>query len=120
MESKRAIKFRFKREMRELIYIIQNENKQLFPQAFMKNQRTSQNGADLYDYPAQNSSNGKNTSVVHNFINYENDNFFEAEDDRLIVTKKIQDHHHFWERIDTAFFKTNISKELLQYMETFY
>jgi len=31
----------------------------------------------------------------------------------LIVIKKIQDHHHFWERIDTAFFKTNISKELL-------
>jgi hypothetical protein len=78
----------------------------------MKNQR-NQNGADSFDYPAQQPQNAKNTSAVNNIINYENDNFFEAEDDRLIGIRKIQDHHHFWERIDTAFFKTNISKEIL-------
>jgi hypothetical protein len=57
---------------------------------------------------------------VNNFINYENDNFFEAEDDRLIVIKKIQDHYHFWERIDQAFFRTNISKDLLAQLESLY
>lgn len=38
--------------------------------------------------PANNSRTG---NYVNNFINYENDNFFETEDDRLIVTRKILD-----------------------------
>jgi hypothetical protein len=37
VDPKKLLKFKFKREMKELIYQIQNDNKALFPQAFMKN-----------------------------------------------------------------------------------
>ncbi len=74
--------------MRNIISTIHYDNKQLFPQAFMSNQRKI-GGGDAFDYPVQQAQSGKNTSAVNNFINYENDNFFETDDDRMIVTKKI-------------------------------
>lgn len=37
----------------------------------------------------------------------------------MISTRKVQDHYHFWELID-SFFKASIPKELLQEMENFY
>ncbi len=85
---------------------------------YMRNQR-AQNGVEL-NYPVEQQPNGKNTSAVNNFINYENDNIFETDDDRLMLIKKIQDHTHFWERIESAFFNNNISKELLINLEKFY
>lgn len=56
---------------------------------------------------------------MNNFINYENDNFFETDDDRLIATRKILDAPHFWERID-AFFKVNLPEPLLNKVANFY
>lgn len=117
-EHKRISKFKFKREIKEIVLEIHMSNKLLFPLAAMRS-RGNQSG-DPYDYSemlmlqysAGGNSAGRNSSFVNNFINYDNDNFFETEDDRLIVTRKIQDVQHFWERID-AFFKVNISKELL-------
>ncbi len=62
---------------------------------------------------------GKSSGGCLNFINYENDNIWETDDNRMISTRKVQDHYHFWELIDT-FFKANIPKELLAEMENFY
>lgn len=101
-------KFKLKRELKELVFDIQHANKGLFLSAALRYQRGP---GDAFDFPTNITQSGRTTSAVSSSFNYENDNFFETEDDRLIVTKKVQDFHHFWERID-AFFKVNIPKEL--------
>lgn len=80
------MKFKFKRELKDLVFDIQQANKTLFPSASLKYQRG--NTPDLFDFNSITQS-GRATSAVANSFNYENDNFFETEDDRLISTKKI-------------------------------
>lgn len=61
----------------------------------------------------------QNTTSVAGLINYEQENFFETHNDKLIETKNIMGYQHFWERIDT-FFKIQISQEVMNKIHNFY
>jgi len=89
-EGRRAPKFKFKRDLKEIVGDIHMSNKQLFPLAALRRDKGQDgfDGEDIYlnQSPANTSRAG---NYVNNFINYENDNFFETDDDRLILLKKI-------------------------------
>lgn len=55
----------------------------------------------------------------NNFVNYENENFWETQNDKLFETKNIMGYLHFWERVD-AFFKTRVTRDIGRELKQMY
>jgi hypothetical protein len=121
--------------MQRLVRKIQDNNPNLFQQAAIRNQQTLHHQSSSLSNRKNMRSNAMysdshmralmaesvlNTNAVNGIINYEADNFFETNNDRLIETKHIVSKEHFWERVDQAFFKINVKKEMLWSLENFY
>lgn len=72
-----------------MIYDIQNANSGLFSQALLKNQRKGGVNSSAADAYYQGTGIPQGVSGVGQNINYENENFFETNDNKLFDTKNL-------------------------------
>jgi hypothetical protein len=135
--SKVDAKFCFKKELFKLVRKIQENHPTLYSNAVLRNQKYNSyihsdsslsmsyrkgNRANMYNIDVSARALGVEclqNNTVNGLINYEQENFFETQNDKLFETKNILGHQHFWERVDT-FFKIEIQKDIRRLVDSFY